>query len=111
MQIPLRLLGLAVVSLLVSDLVAVVTAPQYANAAAQGSVSAAANDFSCVLRDGQVYCWGARAARAGRVLFRQQRLRTVVGDPDAHGRAGHNTGERFFATPVSLPSAADDLAA
>jgi hypothetical protein len=59
MRIPLHLLGLAVLSLLVGGLVAGLARPPAASAASRGTGSLGTADYdSCVLRNGQAYCWG-----------------------------------------------------
>ena len=63
MRILLRLLSLAVLSLLVSGLAAgLVTSPAASAAATSGTGSLGTADFySCALRNGQAYCWGTGA--------------------------------------------------
>ena len=60
MRIPLRLLGLTVVSLLVSVLAVGLARPSAASAATPGTGSLGAAEFySCALKGGQAYCWGS----------------------------------------------------
>jgi hypothetical protein len=101
MRIPLRPPGLVAVSLLVSTVAAGLARPPAASAASPGTGSLAVDSgYSCALKDGQAYCWGAGTnsgvpIAAGAIGVLAGKTCTQI------GLLAEASGERLIMSPAS----------